>query len=267
VCSVRGCGRPLQRLALRWICDGGHSYDLARSGYINLLQPQDRRSLSAGDSKDTVQARARLIAAGLGRELIEAIASRVCALAPGADRVVVDLGSGTGDTLGSIITRGEGIGVGIDLSAAAVDAAARRCPAVTWVVANADRRLPLASDSVDAVLSLFGRRNPLESARVLRTTGVLIVATPGPDDLCELRQAVQGQASDRGRVDALVDAHPMFTLVDRFQVRSSVVFDRDRLRDLLATTYRGQRRSMDAKLASLDCLQVTNSAEVVIFKR
>ena len=42
-CSVRGCGRPLEKNDRALVCARGHSYDIARSGYVNLLQPQDRR--------------------------------------------------------------------------------------------------------------------------------------------------------------------------------------------------------------------------------
>ena len=38
------------------ICPRGHSFDVARSGYINLLQPQERRSRNPGDSADAVAA-------------------------------------------------------------------------------------------------------------------------------------------------------------------------------------------------------------------
>jgi len=53
-CSVRGCGLPLTRRDRALVCSAGHAFDIARSGYINLLQPQDRRSLVAGDSKTAV---------------------------------------------------------------------------------------------------------------------------------------------------------------------------------------------------------------------
>ena len=76
-CSVRGCYEPLRRLRDSYVCSRGHSYDVARSGYVNLLQPQDRKSLDAGDSRAAVEARAELIAAGVGRAVIDSIVTRV----------------------------------------------------------------------------------------------------------------------------------------------------------------------------------------------
>ena len=60
LCTVRTCHQPLVREERRVICARGHSFDVARSGYINLLQPQDRRSKQPGDTADAVAARRRL---------------------------------------------------------------------------------------------------------------------------------------------------------------------------------------------------------------
>ena len=42
LCPVRNCHLPLARDGRRLVCAGGHSFDVARSGYVNLLQPQDK---------------------------------------------------------------------------------------------------------------------------------------------------------------------------------------------------------------------------------
>src|SRR5690606_1269304 len=147
-CTVRGCGRALARHDRTFACPAGHAYDVARSGYVNLLQPHDRRSPAPGDSREAVEARARLVSAGVGRRLVDAVVERVSRLALGDSPVVAALGSGIGDALGALADTRPVNGVGIDLSAAAADRAARRFPRLTWVVANADRRLPLLDRSV-----------------------------------------------------------------------------------------------------------------------
>ena len=50
LCPVRDCRMALPREERRLLCPRGHSFDVARSGYINLLQPQDRRSKRPGDT-------------------------------------------------------------------------------------------------------------------------------------------------------------------------------------------------------------------------
>jgi len=286
---VRRCGLPLQRRDGTFVCGAGHSYDIARSGYVNLLQPQDRRSREAGDSRAAVEARASLLAAGVGRTLIDAIANRAATLDLGrlkaaptmadrltaaptmADRLtaaptIVDLGCGSGDALAALTSRA-GTGVGIDLSTAAVERAARHFPDRTWVVANADRRLPLLDRSVDLVLSLHARRNPAEVVRVLAQTGVLLVAVPAADDLIELREMIQGQRQERDRAGVVLEEHaPLFHLVDRSVVRETLELDREALLNLLRGTYRGVRRGAAQRVAALTRMNVTLASDLLVFR-
>jgi 23S rRNA (guanine745-N1)-methyltransferase len=265
-CSVRDCGRPLTRDERRLICQAGHAFDIARSGYISLLQPQDRRSLAAGDAKESVAARARLLDAGVGRGVIDAIVAYLTGTT--GTLVAADLGCGSGELLGAVAASLEVCGIGIDLSTAAVDMAARRVPSVTWIVANADRRLPLLDASVDLVLSLNARRNPPECARVLTPGGRLIVGVPAPDDLIELRAAVQGAAIERERADTVGATHePLFSVQERLTIRERHRLEGARLRDLLRSTYRGARTSAAGRVEELDVLDVTLATDVVVMTK
>lgn len=266
-CSVRGCYAPLVRRDAAFVCANGHSFDIARAGYLNLLQPQDRRSLDAGDSREAVEARAALLAGGIGRTSLETFASTAAALSLRGDPpVVVDLGSGSGETVGLIAEAREICGIGIDLSTAAAIHAARRFPGVTWVVANADRRLPLLDDSVSLALSLHARRNPPECRRVLVDDGFLLVAVPAPDDLIELRELVQGLAVEKDRLAGLVAEHDeWFTVESRQRVQERQRLDAVALRNLLRGTYRGGRLSQSPRIEQLEQLDVTLASDVVLF--
>jgi 23S rRNA (guanine745-N1)-methyltransferase len=258
----------LERAGRRLACGRGHSYDLARRGYVNLLQPQDRRSRAAGDTPAAVEARARLLASGVGRGVLDGFVQRAAALALPDTSCVVDLGSGSGDALASLAAMRAIDGVGIDLSAAAAEHAARRFPTLTWVVANADRRLPLLDMSVDLVLSLHGRRNPAECARVLNQGGFLLAGVPADDDLRELRAVVLGQAVERERAGALVAEHAtFFTLVDRTSAREQHVLEPDALKDVLRATYRGERTSTAERIQALQRLEVTLASDFFVFQR
>jgi len=267
-CSVRDCWLPLERNGRTLVCSRGHSYDVARSGYVNLLQPQDRRSRSAGDSKAAVDARARLLAAGVGGVVLDTFVKKAAALDLGEQGVVIDLGSGAGDALGGLASMRSITGVGIDLSTAAAEYSARRYPALTWVVANADRRLPLLDQSANLILSLHARRNPAECVRILRPSGFLLIAVPAHDDLVELRAVVQGQGLERERADRLLAEHePLFTLVDRSSVREQHRLEREALLDLLRGTYRGERTSAATRVGDLGSLEVTLASDFFLFAR
>jgi 23S rRNA (guanine745-N1)-methyltransferase len=268
-CTVRHCGLLLERHGRAYRCARHHSYDVARSGYVNLLQPTDRRSLSAGDNPDAIAARARLLARGVGHGPILAAAAKISPKLA-EDSVVVDLGSGSGELLARVQAQAQHrcIPIGIDLSIAAAEHAAKSHPDVTWVVANADRRLPLLDSTVDVVTSIHGRRNPTECARVLTRGGELVVAVPAPDDLIELRAHVQGRAVERERGQTVVAEHaPLFSLIELFEIREQRRLSADALRDVLRGTYRAERRSLATRLQGLEELHVTLASLIFVFAR
>jgi len=249
-------------------CEAGHAFDLASAGYVNLLQPQDRRSSSPGDARAAVQARHRLLGAGVGRHVLQHVADTVHARTPRESPVVVDLGCGSGECLAMLAALRPICGVGIDLSTAAATLAARARPDLTWVVANADRRLPLLDDSVDVVVSVLGRRNPDECARVLKPGGLLIVAVPAHDDLLELREALLGRGLERERTAAVVATHqPAFVLRLSSEARARVEVTREQVADLMQATYRGARHALEDTRTALGAMTVTVAADVLVFER
>lgn len=206
--------------------------------------------------------------AGTGRAVVDAIVEKARALGIGLHSVVVDLGSGSGEMLGRMSFSLSAGAVGIDLSVAAADFAAHRFPSLTWVVANADRRLPILDQSVDLVLSVFGRRNPAQCARVLKPGGSLIVALPGEDDLIELRMLVQGAGISSDRSDAMIAAHQAaFTVIDRVNIRDTIEMDRGGLLLLLRGTYRGARFAQTPRVDSITRTHVTLSSDLVTLTR
>jgi 23S rRNA (guanine745-N1)-methyltransferase len=274
VCPVRGCGEPLVRGKRSYACSRGHSFDLARSGYLNLLQPQDRRSPRAGDSKEAVAARQRFLAAGHEAPFVQALLETVAALGVfgrPAGSAVLDLGCGTGFHLGAMAAAlqesGDLEAHGTDLSVPAIELAAKGHKEALFVVANADRFLPYAAGSFDLAMSLTARRNGPELRRVLAPEGVLLVAVPGEDDLAELREAVLGRQVLRDRTEPTAEAlQEDFTLAGRQTVRWVSELDAAAVRDVLAATYRGARERERERAAALSGLTVTMSRDLLVFR-
>jgi 23S rRNA (guanine745-N1)-methyltransferase len=230
LCTVRECHLALVREERRLVCPRGHSFDVARSGYVNLLQPQDRRSKLPGDSAAAIAARRRLHDCGVTRPLLDAIAVMVAA---SPDDTALDAGCGDGFYLGALARQTGFAAHGIDISIPAVDAAARRYPECEWLVANADRFVPYADRSFSMVLSITARMNAGEFRRVLRDDGRLLVAIPAPEDLIELRGV------GRDRADRTIETFkPGFTLVDRRRIATATDLDAAAVRDVQLSIYR-----------------------------
>jgi 23S rRNA (guanine745-N1)-methyltransferase len=251
LCPVRDCHMALTRQERILACPRGHSFDVARSGYINLLQPQDRRSKQPGDSRAAVAARRRLHDRGLTKPLLDAIEKMI---APSSNGVLLDAGCGEGFYLGTLADHTGVEAHGVDISVPAIDAAAKRYPACEWIVANADRFLPYADRSFSTVLSITARMNSSEFRRVLRDDGQLLIALAAPDDLIELR----GQGRDR--VARTVEAFAnRFTLVDKRRITTSADLDAAAVEDLLLSIY----RPMTWKPAS--AMRVTLGLDLLLF--
>src|SRR5262249_15502347 len=154
---------------------------------------------------------------GITQPLLDAITDALD-VSPGD--IVLDAGCGEGFYLGGLVQKIGCQGHGVDISARAIDLAARRYPQCQWVVANADRFLPYADSSFSIVLSITGRMNRSEFRRVLRDDGRLLVGVASPDDLVELRGV------GRDRVARTLDSFtPAFTLAGQSRVTIAVDLD------------------------------------------
>ncbi len=252
LCPVRACHLALVREGRRWHCARGHSFDVARTGYLNLLQPQERRSKEPGDTAAAVAARRRLHDRGVTEPLLRGIHEMANAA---AEDVVLDAGCGDGFYLGTLAERSGCDAHGVDISTPAVDAAARRYPECEWIVANADRFVPYAAGGFSLVMSITARMNAEEFRRVLRDDGRLLVALPAPNDLIELR------GEGRDRVERTIETFaPEFRVEARERVSHSIELDAAAVHDVLLSIYR-PRKPEEVRAATL-----TFSLDLVLFR-
>ena len=252
LCPVRHCRLPLLRDPRRAYCERGHSFDVARSGYLNLLQPQERRSKLPGDTSEAVAARRRLHDRGVTAPLLRGISELLGASQGDA---VLDAGCGDGFYLGSLAREHGFTACGVDISIPAIDAAARRYPGCQWLVANADRAIPYADQSFDKVLSITARMNAPEFRRVLKDGGLLLVAIPAPDDLIELR----GAGRDRAERTIATFAEA-FALVEQRRITTAASLDAAAVGDVLLSIYRPLQAAPPVATA------VTFSLDLLLFR-
>ncbi len=165
------------------LCERGHSFDIARQGYVSLLTGAATRF--TGDTAEMIADRAAFLGAGHYDPIRDAVAT-ACASVP-SDSGVLELGAGTGQYLASVLDGMPGSrGIGLDVSKPAVRRIARSHPRTGAVLADAWAQIPVRSGALGHVLSVFAPRNASEVHRVLEPGGTLVVATPTPDHLREL---------------------------------------------------------------------------------
>ncbi|WP_417629268.1 putative RNA methyltransferase [Nocardia lasii] len=203
-------------------CGSGHSFDIARQGYVGLLTGASTKM--TGDTADMLDARAAFQGAGHFAPITEATARAFAAdpraefradtatrpaqptaapasTDPARDRssacrsastapdisAVLEIGAGTGYYLAALLDTHPGaFGIALDVAKPAARRAARAHPRLASVLADAWRGLPVRDHSLTGVLSVFAPRNPAEVARVLAPGGRFVVVTPTTRHLGEL---------------------------------------------------------------------------------
>ncbi len=220
------CGTDLAGGERTLRCRAGHTFDVARQGYVSLL-PGGSRAAGSGDTAAMVAAREAFLGEGhyapLARYLARHAADAVGEIADHG--CVVDVGAGTGyylaEVLAGLPARGgqAPAGVALDVSKHALRRAARAHPRIGAVACDVWTGLPVRSGCAYLVLNVFAPRNGAELRRVLRDRGRLVVVTPTVRHLAELVPRL-GLLSVDGRKKERVAQQlgPYFDLVDRHQV-------------------------------------------------
>ena len=258
-CPLDGC--PLIASGTSWRCENGHSFDVARQGYVHLLPVQKKRTLDPGDSKAMVAARKRFLNAGFYARIAESASDRALQSLPDEGKgSVLDAGSGEGYYLRHLAGKAgdkDLAMIGVDISKWAVLAAAKQDKQTRWVVGS-NANLPVLPESLDLVLCLFGFPVYGEFARVLKPGGQVIQVDAGADHLRELREIIYPELKSPGKTDSA--APEGFRQLDSTVVRFSVTLpDQESIADLLAMTphlYRASAEGLE-KAAALDSQEVT----------
>jgi len=190
MCPV--CETGLARGEGLFACADGHSFDIAREGYVNLVLVQHRHSAASGDPKDSLRHRRHFLDAGHYQSLAMTVIDVLTTEAP---ERILDVGCGEGYYLrqlaGTQLPGDVGL-YGVDVAREAIRLASKAAPQVAHAVGNS-HRLPVLPASVDAVLQVFAPSAPAQVRRVLRDTGVYVEVKPGPRHLESLRGMIYDQ--------------------------------------------------------------------------
>ena len=152
------CGGPLDREPSAYSCPAGHSFDLAREGYVHLLPANRMHSKMPGDDKGMAAARAAFLSKDYYAPLRDALCSIALERTGPAPRVL-DTGCGEGyytsGVYRALARAGRSVTMaGTDISKAILRRAAKREKDVEFAVASS-YHLPVADGAVDLLVNCF----------------------------------------------------------------------------------------------------------------
>lgn len=255
ICPI--CGETLTCQKPAWCCEKGHSFDVARQGYVNLLTVQQKHSLNPGDTREMVAARREFLDGGYYAPIAKKLCDLIATFTPKAQSVL-DVGCGEGYYLSQVDVPEKW---GIDISKEAVRFAAARDKSAHFLTATASH-LPFEGSRFDCLLSMFALTMAQEFSRVLKGNGIFIQVLAGERHLTGLKNIIYPTLLEKQK-----ELHPAlegFTLLHTETLRFDFHLEGQALlHDLLYMTphvWRISKEGVEA-LAKTDLL--SDTAEVV----
>lgn len=265
ICPV--CGGTLSLIDKSYVCEKRHCYDIAKSGYVNLLM-DNRSGKRHGDDAAMIKARRDF----LDRGFYEPLMNAVCDIAQehlttGGE--ILDCGCGDCYYTAGLMRRLEESGkicgcVGIDISKDALKYAAKRKSGIILAAASA-YKLPVPGNSCNLLLNIFSPLAGEEFLRVLKTGGALLKVVPLERHLMALKEAIYDEPYENKPEPPELDG---FELVKTKQVKYPLELpDAEAIAALFMMTpyyYKTGRKDQE-KVAALESLRDSAEFEIRLY--
>jgi 23S rRNA (guanine745-N1)-methyltransferase len=239
-------------------CEAGHSFDIARQGYVNFLTSQT--FIKNADTAAMVEARQKMHARPFFQNLAHQIAQVCDGLCRGMPSpVIVEPGGGTGFySRAATQVVSSAVAVSFDISVHAAKVCARQSNRIAAVVADVWQPWPIGENSADIVLSVFSPRNIEETKRVVRAGGTLIVVAPEVNHLVELRTKFNALGIERDKSEKIAKSLKNFTNIHQSVHESSELLNGSAQYDSLLSGPNGHHISAD----DVELLRIAESISV-----
>lgn len=264
------CGELLHREEKRYQCPNGHSFDCAKSGYVNLSMNQASSAKRHGDDKKMIRARTTFLSSGAYSCLSDFLVSISAPLLETGDSFL-DAGCGEGHYTVLLAEKLQEQGkactlMGIDVSKDALTAAGKRYKDLLLAVASVFH-LPVAEESISLVWNVFAPIAGEEYARVLRKGGHLIRVFPLEEHLMGLKEKIYDTVYPNKPVEPEI---PGLALQKTHYIREKLVLtDREQIAALFAMTpyfYKTSEADQE-KLENLEKLETPIAFGISIYEK
>jgi 23S rRNA (guanine745-N1)-methyltransferase len=262
------CGEQLNLHHNTWQCLNNHHYDKHKKGYVNLLLSNNKRSKSPGDDAKMIENRRRFLEAGHYQKLAEHISEQVNHYLK-KNATLLDAGCGEGYYTNLIAESNPDIQCyGLDISKPAIIAASKY-KNINWCVASTTRA-PFLANQFDAVISVFSRIDQECFCRLLKKTGIVIIAAPDSDHLNALREVLYDQVRPYDVSKHYHYLDKRFELIQETRIELTLhLKNPEAIEDLLGMTPHAHKLSAQAKQKITALNELTDKAcfKVYLFKK
>ena len=259
------CHEPLVLDGRTYRCTHNHSYDIAKSQYINLLLNPDKATNNPGDNKESLLCRKDHLNQGyydvILYEVVKCIQRHYH-----DDMQILDLGCGEGyytyrmqQELNDHSTV-----YGLDISKDGINMATKYTKDIYWIVGNS-KNIPLLDHSLDIITALFTVVNSDEIRRCLKEDGYMIHVTANNHHLIEFKELIY----DEVKVKSDEFIRQPFEVVESYDFKQKIhLRNHDDTLNLLKMTphYYHIKKERRHLLDTLDAFDVTIDIKITIYK-
>ena len=237
-CPVCQLGLIMQKN--QYICGRGHSFDISEKGYVNLLLANQKKTNDPGDSKEMMESRKNFLNKEYYTRLSEGLNKIVAFHLNKTSRYILDVGCGEGYFISKLKNKlhmqenwTDINYYGIDISKSAIIYALRRDKSNYFAIGS-NFNLPIMDDSCDFVMRNFAPSDDKEIHRILKTSGKLVVVTPGIEHLFELKEKLYEKARKHEVKGSLLNG---FKLLEHQEIQYSIhLKEHEDIRNLISMT-------------------------------
>ena len=260
------CFEALEKHDHVYKCPNGHSYDIAKEGYVNLMLANQKHSKEPGDSKESLRSRQAFLEKGYYAPLAKALTASINSTLDNGT-CFLDAGCGTGYYLKAVSSGAKDIEYyATDIAKSGVAMTAKANRQAICFVGNVFH-LPLADSSLDGLMSVFCPYSGEEFQRVIKPGGYVWAVTPGARHLYEIKELVYDQPylNEENGYDM-----PGFSLYDSFKVTYEMdLKTNEDINTLWKMTpyYHTTSMADNEKVLSLDSLKSTADFLVSVYRK
>jgi len=268
------CNERLTKLNNTYKCLKGHSFDINKKGFVNLLLANQGHSSNPGDSKEMVDARTNFLNKGYYEELRELLCKLIDKYIPNTG-VFCDLACGEGYYTHKIHkylnTNKDITSYGVDLSKFAIAEATRKMRVeniknLNYSIGNL-MYLPYLDKSIDLALNCFAPFFEDEFARIIKEKGYFIRVLPNEKHMFELKEILYKEVKLNTRKETSLSK---FILIHEEELVYKKEFnDSEDLLSLFKMTPLYYKSNLDVleKIKKINKLNLTLGFTVLVYER
>lgn len=262
------CGKILFSNGKTYKCENVHSFDIAKQGYVNLLQSQQSRLKRHGDDKLMVRARNEFLNRGYYSPLLNALCATTEQYLPYTGNII-DAGCGdcyySAGLYDKLADKKYEI-AGIDISKDALIFASRRNKKLMLAVGSVFS-IPVPDCCADAVLNIFSPLAADEYLRILRQGGFLFRTIPLENHLIGLKEKIYDNPYKNDIPNFELDG---FKLLEDIQIKYDLELDNQNdIANLFKMTpyyYKTSAKDQN-KVSVLERLKTPVEFSILIYKK